>query len=107
MPLSFVFHRAFMLGRYSLPLILTGNHEAAPSPFSRPMLWLVRLSAAYGRSPAGISEGLSISLRASGLRVPSAHRSLVYPLAPTPPNSFSKKRARYLARSMDFAYQIT
>src|SRR5262249_5525070 len=46
MPLSFVFQRLCIVGRYSFPAALIGNQQAAPSPFSRPTLWLVRLSSA-------------------------------------------------------------
>src|SRR5271157_3428724 len=49
---ALVFQRTLTLGRKTPPWKATGNQEAAPSPFSRPTLWLVRLSTRNIRAPS-------------------------------------------------------
>src|SRR5688572_16796815 len=95
MPCALVFHRAFMLGRYSLPAIVTANHDAAPSPFSRPMLWLVRSPVANTLAPIGSFSGSAMSLAVSARRQPSGNSTRVYPVAPAPPMDLSTNNRLY------------
>src|ERR1017187_3648509 len=60
-PSSFDFQRAFGPGVSSNPDTEMRNQEAAPSPLSRPMLWLVTLSPANIEAPTGRLPGLSRS----------------------------------------------
>src|SRR4051812_9595893 len=100
MPSSFVFQRLLALGRYSRPSILTGNQQAAPSPFSRPILWLIRLSRRYALDWGGSRLGSAFSSEVIGLRVLSGNSTWSYFPVPSPPSVFTRYNCLYFASSL-------